>query len=152
MKFLLVTDLDNTLVGDDRATLALNQRLRSLRSQFCLVYATGRSYTSTCELIAQKQLLDPDYLIAGVGSEIYQNGTLDLDWATHLSHNWDKLAVASIAQQFSQLELQSPLEQNPWKMSFFWKKHRQQQPPFSAIYSKKYLPPDSRLKSFLAAT
>lgn len=119
MKFLLVTDLDNTLVGDDRATLALNQRLRSERSQFCLVYATGRSYSSTCELIAQKQLLEPDYLIAGVGSEIYQDGTLDLDWATHLSHNWDKLAVASIAQQFSQLELQSPLEQNPWKMSFF---------------------------------
>ncbi|MCU0547010.1 MAG: sucrose-phosphate phosphatase [Oscillatoriaceae cyanobacterium Prado104] len=119
MKFLLVTDLDNTLVGDDAATLALNQRLQSERSQFCLVYATGRSYASTRELIAQKQLLLPDYLIAGVGSEIYQDDTLDLDWATHLSHNWDKLALASIAQQFSQLELQSPLEQNPWKMSFF---------------------------------
>ena len=70
MKFLLVTDLDNTLVGDDEATQVLNQRLQSKRSQICLVYATGRSYASTCELIAQKQLLEPDYLIAGVGSEI----------------------------------------------------------------------------------
>jgi len=118
MNFLLVTDLDHTLVGDDEATLVLNQRLRGRRSQICLIYATGRSHASTCELIAQKQLLAPDYLIAGVGSEIYKDGTLDLDWAEHLSQNWDKLAIASITQQFSELKPQSPKEQNPWKISF----------------------------------
>lgn len=118
MKFLLVTDLDNTLVGDDEATQVLNQRLQSKRSQIYLVYATGRSYASTCELIAQKQLLAPDYLIAGVGSEIYQDGTLDLDWAEYLSQDWDKMAIASLAQQFSQLKPQSLKEQNPWKISY----------------------------------
>ncbi|WP_445250620.1 sucrose-phosphate phosphatase [Microcoleus sp. OTE_8_concoct_300] len=118
MKFLLVTDLDNTLVGDDEATQVLNQRLQSKRSQICWVYATGRSYASTCELIAQKQLLAPDYLIAGVGSEIYQDGTLDLDWAEYLSQSWDKIAIASLAQQFSKLKPQSPKEQNPWKISY----------------------------------
>jgi len=118
MKFLLVTDLDNTLVGDDEATQVLNQRLQSKRSQICLVYATGRSHASTCELIAQKQLLAPDYLIAGVGSEIYQDGALDLDWAEHLSQDWDKMAIASLAQQFSQLKPQSLQEQNPWKISY----------------------------------
>ncbi|MEG4575034.1 sucrose-phosphate phosphatase [Microcoleus sp. N3A4] len=118
MKFLLVTDLDNTLVGDDEATQALNQRLQSKRSQICLVYATGRSHASTCELIAQKQLLAPDYSIAGVGSEIYQDGTIDLDWAEYLSQDWDKMAIASLAQQFSQLKSQSPKEQNPWKISY----------------------------------
>ncbi|MEG4347669.1 sucrose-phosphate phosphatase [Microcoleus sp. A003_D6] len=118
MKFLLVTDLDNTLVGDDEATQVFNQRLQSQRSQICLVYATGRSHASTCELIAQKQLLAPDYLIAGVGSEIYQDGTLDLDWAEYLSQDWDKMAIASLAKQFSQLKSQSLKEQNPWKISY----------------------------------
>ncbi|MEG4496488.1 sucrose-phosphate phosphatase [Microcoleus sp. F10-C6] len=118
MKFLLVTDLDNTLVGDDEATQVLNQRLQSKRSQICLVYATGRSHASTCELIAEKQLLAPDYLIAGVGSEIYQDGTLDLDWAEYLSQDWDKMAIVSLGQQFSQLKSQSPKEQNPWKISY----------------------------------
>ncbi|WP_293128591.1 sucrose-phosphate phosphatase [Microcoleus sp. bin38.metabat.b11b12b14.051] len=118
MKFLLVTDLDNTLVGDDEATQILNQRLQSMRSQFCLVYATGRSHASTCELIAQKQLLAPDYTLAGVGSEIYQNGTLDLDWAEYISQDWDKMAIASLAQQFKQLQPQSLTEQNPWKISY----------------------------------
>jgi sucrose-6F-phosphate phosphohydrolase len=118
MKFLLVTDLDNTLVGDDEATQVLNQFLQSKRSQICLVYATGRSHASTSELIAQKQLLAPDYLIAGVGSEIYQDGTLDLDLAEDFSPGWDKMAIASLAQQFSQLKSQSPKEQNPWKISY----------------------------------
>lgn len=118
MKFLLVTDLDNTLVGDDEATQVFNQRLQSLRSQICLVYATGRSHASTSELIAQKQLLAPDYLIAGVGSEIYQDGTLDLDWAEYLSQDWDKMAIVSLGQQFSELKPQSPKEQNPWKISY----------------------------------
>ena len=118
MKFLLVTDLDNTLVGDDAATQILNQRLQSMRSQICLVYATGRSHASTCELIAQKQLLAPDYTIAGVGSEIYQNGTLDLDWAEYISQDWDKMAIASLAKQFKQLQPQSLTEQNPWKISY----------------------------------
>jgi len=118
MKFLLVTDLDNTLVGDDKATQVLNQFLQSKRSQICLVYATGRSHASTSELIAQKQLLAPDYLIAGVGSEIYQDGALDLDLAEDLSQGWDKMALASLAQQFSQLKSQSPKEQNPWKISY----------------------------------
>ena len=118
MKFLLVTDLDNTLVGDDEATQVFNQRLQSIRSQICLVYATGRSHASTCELIAEKQLLAPDYLIAGVGSEIYQDGLLDLDWAQYLSQNWDKMAIASLAQQFKKLKPQSPQAQNPWKISY----------------------------------
>ncbi len=118
MKFLLVTDLDNTLVGDDEATQVINQRLQSKRSQICLVYATGRSHASTSELISQKQLLAPDYLIAGVGSEIYQNETLDLDWAEYLSQDWDKIAIASLGQQFSQLKPQSLKEQNPWKISY----------------------------------
>jgi len=118
MKFLLVTDLDNTLVGDDAATQLLNQRLQSRRTEFCLVYATGRSHASTCELIAEKQLLAPDYTIAGVGSEIYQDGALDLDWAQYLSQNWDKMAIASLAQQFKKLKPQSLKDQNPWKISY----------------------------------
>jgi sucrose-6F-phosphate phosphohydrolase len=118
MKFLLVTDLDNTLVGDDEATQVLNQFLQSKRSQICLVYATGRSHASTSQLIAQKQLLAPDYLIAGVGSEIYHDGALDLDSAEYLSQARDKRARSSLAQQFSQVKSPSPKEQNPWKISY----------------------------------
>ena len=43
--FLFVTDLDNTLVGDDLALSELNQHLDRHRQQYNskIVYATGRS-------------------------------------------------------------------------------------------------------------
>ncbi|MCY7278450.1 MAG: HAD family hydrolase, partial [Phormidesmis sp. CAN_BIN44] len=51
-QFLLVTDLDNTLVGDDRALDILNQRLTQCRqvNGVKLVYSTGRSLTSYQQL------------------------------------------------------------------------------------------------------
>ena len=43
-KFLFVTDLDHTFVGDDQALLLLSDRLQSHRQQYGtkIVYFTGR--------------------------------------------------------------------------------------------------------------
>ncbi|NJO42078.1 MAG: sucrose-phosphate phosphatase [Cyanobacteria bacterium CRU_2_1] len=119
MKFLLVTDLDNTLVGDDRATFSLNQKLLSLRDEVCLVYATGRSYPSAQRLKHERQLLEPDYWITGVGTEIYRRGKSDQTWASQLSHDWDRRAIVSITQSFRDLVFQPASEQNPRKISFY---------------------------------
>lgn len=127
MKFLLVTDLDNTLVGDAEATLALNQRLLALGEQVCLVYATGRSFASFGELSAEflattgQPLLSPDYLIAGVGSEIYHQNQRDSAWAARLSANWQRQRIADLLAGLPELVLQPTPEQNPWKLSYFVK-------------------------------
>jgi sucrose-6F-phosphate phosphohydrolase len=118
MQFLLITDLDNTLVGDDQATTTLNQTLWAIRHQFYLIYATGRSYRSAQELKAQKQLLAPDYWVTGVGTEIYHQHIPDLVWAEQLSLNWNRQAIARLAQSYPDLVPQPSLEQNPWKISF----------------------------------
>jgi sucrose-6F-phosphate phosphohydrolase len=118
MKFLLITDLDNTLVGDEQATLVLNQRLLTLRHNFYLIYATGRSYGSAMQLMAEKQLLEPDYWVTGVGTEIFHQGRRDPLWANKLSQQWNRQAIATLVQSFSDLIPQSPREQNPWKISF----------------------------------
>jgi sucrose-6-phosphatase len=117
-QFLLVTDLDNTLVGDDLAMLALHQKLRAVRHQIYLIYATGRSYSSARRLQDRKQLLEPDYWITGVGTEIYQQADRDLVWAEQLSQNWDRDAVVEIAAAFPDLTPQTEQEQNPWKVSY----------------------------------
>ncbi|MDV3000316.1 MAG: Mannosylfructose-phosphate phosphatase [Chroococcopsis gigantea SAG 12.99] len=119
MKYLFVTDLDNTLVGDESGTLLLNHYLNNRREQFYIVYATGRSYDSANQLMLQEKLLEPDYWVVSVGSEIYHQDRLDLDWATHLSDDWDRNVVEAIAQSFPFLTLQPYEEQNPWKVSFF---------------------------------
>ncbi|HEY9640350.1 MAG TPA: sucrose-phosphate phosphatase [Coleofasciculaceae cyanobacterium] len=118
MNFLLVTDLDNTLVGDDEAMHRLKAKLLAKRDRIHLIYATGRSYPLARQLQAEKQLLEPDYWLTGVGTEIYRQDDRDATWATRLSQNWNREAVAALAEKFPELILQSETEQNPWKLSF----------------------------------
>ncbi|GFE71292.1 sucrose-phosphate phosphatase [Chroococcus sp. FPU101] len=124
MKFLIISDLDNTWIGDDAATIALQQTLKEKRDRFYLVYATGRSFCSVARemrnfwLLTGEPLLTPDYLITGVGSEIYHQGILDYHWATQISQQWDRNGVVQVTQKFPQLLPQIEPEQNPWKVSF----------------------------------
>ncbi|MCY7336947.1 MAG: sucrose-phosphate phosphatase [Chamaesiphon sp.] len=119
---LLVTDLDNTLVGDDSSLEQLNQILDRYRRNLGtkIVYATGRSRTSYQELATTKQLLTPDALIAAVGTEIYLgSATPDPEWVNKLSVNWHREKIAAIASQFADLEPQPQSEQRPFKVSYY---------------------------------
>ncbi|RUR74469.1 sucrose-phosphate phosphatase [Chlorogloeopsis fritschii PCC 6912] len=121
-KFLFVTDLDNTLVGDDKALLELNDRLQRHRQEHGtkIVYATGRSPILYRELKEEKNLLEPDALILAVGTEIYINGdTFDPTWAEKLSQGWDRELVLSTTANFPELQPQPDSEQRPFKVSFF---------------------------------
>jgi sucrose-6-phosphatase len=122
--FLFVTDLDNTLVGDDVALNELNQQLSQHRQQFGtkIVYATGRSLTLYRQLTYERPLLTPDALITSVGTEIYFNPLedhFDPEWASILSDGWDRDQVVAIASHYADLELQRISEQNPFKVSYY---------------------------------
>jgi len=122
-KFLLVTDLDNTLVGDDQALAELNQHLTHHRQEYgtLLVYSTGRSPTSYRTLTTEHPLLEPDALVASVGTEIYRNGTEEPDpaWAAKMSQGWDRDLIVATAAHFADLVPQPESEQRPFKVSYF---------------------------------
>lgn len=121
-RFLLVTDLDNTLVGDRRALERLNQHLMQLRQEqgVLLAYSTGRSRDSYLQLRSTEPLLDPDALVTAVGTEIYyQNSrTPDPDWSRKLDQGWCREDVLAITAHFQDLVLQPGSEQRPYKVSF----------------------------------
>jgi hypothetical protein len=122
--FLFVTDLDHTLVGDDDALKELNQKLAQHRQEYGtkIVYATGRSRSIYHELKAEKQLLDPDALIASVGTEIYEddrNDAPDPAWSEKLSEGWDRERVVATTAHYSDLVPQEDSEQRPFKVSYF---------------------------------
>jgi len=73
--FLFVTDLDNTLVGDDQALAELNRQLSQHRTEHGtkIVYATGRS--TLYRQLKPKAAFGTRRLIAAVGTEIYLNGS-----------------------------------------------------------------------------
>ena len=121
--FLFVTDLDHTLVGDDNALKELNQQLSQHRQEYGtkIVYATGRSRSSYHQLKAEKQLLDPDALIASVGTEIYDDDGHDRPdpaWSEELSPGWDRELAVATAAHYADLVPQEDSEQRPFKVSY----------------------------------
>jgi sucrose-6-phosphatase len=123
MRSLLVTDLDNTLVGDPNALDVLNDRFVQARQQqeILLVYSTGRSLTSYRYLCTTTPLLTPDVLITSVGTEIYKGDQVlaDAEWSTKLQQNWDRSLVQQVTSQFKSLNPQPEPEQRPFKVSYF---------------------------------
>jgi len=121
--FLFVTDLDNTLVGDDAALSILNQHLALHREKFGtqIVYSTGRSPVLYEQLRTEKSLLPPDYLILSVGTEIYLGDVSKPEprWFETMSQNWDRDQVVAIAAHFADLTPQPHTEQRPFKASYF---------------------------------
>lgn len=123
-KFLFVTDLDNTLVGDDNALKELNANLREHRREYesKIVYITGRSLTLYRKLAAEKHLLKPDALVTAVGTEIYFNPDEDVPataWSEKLSEGWDRSLIVATAAHFADLVAQPETEQRPFKVSYF---------------------------------
>lgn len=123
-QFLFISDLDNTLVGDDQALKKLNQILQKQRKEngTKIVYATGRSLFLYQKLATEKNLIPPDALIAAVGTELYlspKTAEIDQDWENLLSQNWQREKILSITQQFPALIPQPPSEQGQFKVSFY---------------------------------
>jgi sucrose-6-phosphatase len=123
MQWLIVTDLDNTLVGDEEALLQLNEWLidAKARRHILLVYSTGRSLESYRQLCTQTPLLSPDVLVTSVGTEIYRGSFDDPDpqWSLKLQQNWDRSCIQGIAARFDALTSQPNPEQRPFKVSYF---------------------------------
>jgi sucrose-6-phosphatase len=123
MRSLLITDLDNTLVGNLEALNLLNDRLIEAKQQqaLLLVYSTGRSLTSYRHLCTTTPLLVPDILITAVGTEIYKSAQEppDTQWSAKLQQNWDKALVGQIASRSKALKPQPDSEQRPFKVSYF---------------------------------
>lgn len=122
-QFLFISDLDNTLIGDDRALEKLNQILQSHRERYGtkIVYATGRSLFLYQELTQEKSILAPDALIAAVGTEVYfhpETGEIDQEWESLLSENWQRNQVLEITAQFTEITPQPNSEQGEFKISF----------------------------------
>lgn len=122
--FLFITDLDNTLVGDDNALKQLNQQLSQHRQDYGtkIVYATGRSRQIYQDLKLEKKLLDPDALIAAVGTEIYDHDAQDSPdpaWSEQLSKGWDRDLIVATAAHYADLVTQPESEQRPFKISYY---------------------------------
>ena len=118
---LMITDIDNTLVGDDNSLNQLLDLLDSHRSELAWGVATGRSLELTLEAMTEYNIPMPDILICSVGSELYYGPDLRMDkgWKQHISHNWKPELIKETLRKFDFLVFQEAEGQRSHKISYY---------------------------------
>ena len=119
-KRALISDIDNTLLGDKKSLKQLISWIDENRGQCVFGVATGRSIESTVEILQKNQVNLPDVLITSVGSEIHYGKKLvrDTGWSAHIRYMWRKDALESALKHFPGLTLQAPENQREFKLSY----------------------------------
>ena len=101
LDYFLITDIDNTLIGDDNPQLeALLQLLKQNRDHIGFGVATGRTIESTRAYLERFGVPAPDVIISSVGAEIYYGEKLHYGrgWDTHISSQWDREKIVNLLE------------------------------------------------------
>lgn len=91
-KYILISDMDDTLTGDVEGISEFNRVVKSNRASFYLVYSSGRYKESMINLIRKEKLILPNVIISNVGTEIYYapDWKVDEEWEKMLEKSWKR--------------------------------------------------------------
>jgi sucrose-6F-phosphate phosphohydrolase len=129
-KILLCTDLDRTLLPNGAQQESPNARQRfavlATRPEVTLAYVTGRHLALVQQAIDDYSLPTPDYIVADVGTTIYEISGSDWqswnEWNEEVAPDWAGLKHEQILELFtgfSSLTLQEPSKQAIHKLSYY---------------------------------
>lgn len=121
LNYLLITDIDNTLLGGNPEELhALMELLEKNEGKIGFGVATGRTFESALEILNTHKIRIPDIIVSGVGSRISYGDSLNHDkgWETHISKNWDPDLIASRLKKIDFIHPQEASAQTAYKLSY----------------------------------
>jgi sucrose-6-phosphatase len=129
-ELLLCTDLDRTLLpnGPQPESPGARERFKQLvgHAGVTLVYVTGRDRALVAQAIDEYALPRPAYVIADVGSSIYElqpaNWIHWKKWQQEISPDWKGKTHEEMRSLFSEipsLTLQQEAKQNSYKLSYY---------------------------------
>ncbi len=123
VKMALISDIDNTLLGEKNSLKSLSNWLKNHRNKLAFGIATGRPIESAVAILKKHQVVMPEVLITSVGSEIHYGRNLvpDVGWAAHIRHQWRRDALAEALAKLPGLSLQAPENQREFKLSYIAK-------------------------------
>ncbi len=118
---ILITDIDNTLVGDNKSMNNLLTLLDKYSLTTAWGVATGRSLDLTLEVMTEYNIPMPDVLICSVGTEIYYGPDVrkDKGWQKHISYRWRPDNVKNVLDDLKFLHLQEAEGQSSFKISYY---------------------------------
>lgn len=117
---LLISDIDNTLLGDEEALRELMERVEAQGGRVGFGIATGRHLESTLAVLEEWGVRPPDLLITDVGSQIQYGHPVKLDggYRTHINNRWEPEMIRKVLSQLPGLTLQPAENQNDFKISY----------------------------------
>ena len=147
IRLLLCTDLDRTLLpnGPQAESSGARDKFRQLALQpgVTLVYVTGRDRKLVEDAIDEYRLPQPDYVIADVGSTIYEIQQHDWrhwdKWQQEISPDWAGRSHDDMHSLFSSsllLKLQEDTKQNTYKLSYYVPLEADHETLMSEMHSK----------------
>ncbi|MDH3347045.1 MAG: HAD-IIB family hydrolase [Desulfobulbaceae bacterium] len=118
---LLITDIDNTLVGDNEQLQTLLHLLEGNKERVGWGMATGRSLDLTLDIMTEYNIPMPDVLICSVGTEIYYGPDLRTDkgWQSNIAHFWNPEKIKKSLEDLSFLTPQEGEGQRRYKISYY---------------------------------
>lgn len=123
LKKLFITDIDDTLVGDDEAMHSLIRLIKKHDDEIGFGVASGRSPKLIKEILKEKELPTPDLIIASVGTEILYGPDVDNlhpdeGWSAHIAYQWKPERIKEILSEFPFLKMQTEDGERPFKLSY----------------------------------
>ena len=121
VKRMLISDIDNTLIGDPVALKELLALLNANAENICWGVSTGRCLTKTIQVLEEHGVERPDIVICSVGTEIYYGPDLTPDngWQHHIAYRWHPEAIREKLAGLDFLKLQEPEKQKDFKVSYY---------------------------------
>ena len=121
----IVTDLDQTLIGDDAALAELLGLLREHRKDVSFTIATGRRIDAALALMKKHGIPTPDIFITSLGTRIQYGQALTEDkvWTDHIDQHWSARRVRLALSRVPGLVPQEQRHQTPFKISYYYDCH-----------------------------
>lgn len=117
---LVISDIDNTLIGDPESLRHLLEVL-GRHSDIGFGVATGRHRESALKVLEEWGCPVPDLVISSVGTRIDYGRRLleDRSWKRQIAYRWKPEPVRQTLTEIPGLQLQPQSEQSAFKISFF---------------------------------
>ncbi|XOB65882.1 HAD-IIB family hydrolase [Deferribacteres bacterium DY0037] len=119
---LLVTDIDNTLLGSEEALERFKAFYSENSGKFVFCVATGRHLNSAKEVLKENGVPTPDIFITSVGSEIYYTSELKRDslWSDHIGVDWKPNEIKKLMKDIVGVTPQPVNGMRDFKISYFY--------------------------------
>ena len=116
---LIITDLDNTLTGDDDSLAELADMIRQ-NDHVGFGIATGRRLDSAMKLIDELGLPRPDLIDTDVGTQLHYGGDLtpDRSWRKSIGYAWKPDEIRKVLEEVPGLIPQNEENQSEFKISY----------------------------------